>query len=1019
MNVAAWCIKNNRTALVLLLLIVVGGIMSYFSIGRLENPDFTIRTALVQTVFPGASPQKVEQLVTDTLEEAIRSIPELDTVTSQSMTGTSLIFVSIKEKYYDMKPIWDRLRIKVEQAAADLPEGAHTPVVNDEFGDVYGVVVALTGDGYTYRELKDAADDTRDELLKIGTVAKVDLFGTQEERVFVEFSNARLADTGFSPNQLAQSLAAQNAVQPGGKAVVEGESVVLEATGEFGSVEDLRLTTFAAMGSSEAIYLEDIADVRRGFVDPPTTLARFNGERAIVIAVNMVKGSNVSDMGEAVTARLAELQANLPLGLDFEMLAYQPTYVDRAIQDFMGNLAQAFLFVVIVMLLFAGLRMGLIAGSLIPVAMLMCMALLPSVGVELQQISIASLIIALGMLVDNGVVVSENILVRMGDGEERLSAATDAVTELKWPLLAASLTTICAFMPIAIADSAVGEFCLSMFIVVSLTLVCSWILALTLVPTLCYYFLKPKRQAQTFERGIYPAYRRFLLYCLRHRGRFLVAIVALFLISMWGFQFVPKLFFPANEREMFYVDFWQPYGTDIRTTAERAEELEAFLSADEEVVSVAMFVGSGGPRWYLSLSPEQNNANYAFLLVNTRTTEGVAGVIARAQTWLEDHLPDGRIRFNLLENGPPVGYPIQVRLSGDDLPTLYRLRDRLAELMADTAGVSGIHDDWGEWAKKLEVDVLQEQAKRAGLTSQDVALSLMTQISGLEATELREGSEIIPVILRSQEAYRADLGKVEGLNVYSYSSGRSVPLLTVAQSHLVWQPSNIRRRDAKRTMTLQADVHGRFSSEAIDDLIPRVDALMASEEWPAGYSVEFGGEDEESAEAQASIAAGFPLAFGLMILILVSQFNSFRRPLIIALTIPPMMIGITWGMLLTQAPFGFMAMLGMISLMGIIVNNAIMMIDRIEIERETGRSLEDAIVGSAMQRMRPILMTATTTIVGLIPLSLQGGEFWRPMANCIIFGLAFATVLTLVLCPVLYALFFRARFADYRWERTS
>jgi multidrug efflux pump subunit AcrB len=820
---------------------------------------------------------------------------------------------------------------------------------------------------------------------------------------------------GFSPQGLASALRNQNVLQPGGNARVGTERIVIEPTGEFKSLQDIKRVSLRSPGSAESVYLEDLATVRRDFIDPPSTISHFNGERCIMIAVSMSEEGKVTEMCKRVVQRVEALQRELPVGLDYHVFFSQDVYVDRSINDFMVNLLEAFFFVVIVMLIFTGLRMGLIAGALVPMAMLMSMAFMPLFNISLQQISIAALIISLGMLVDNGVVTSEDILVRLGAGQERFKAATGAVRELWLPLLSASLTTICAFLPIAIAKSDVAEFCLSLFQVVSITLLCSWFLALTLVPMLCYRFLKPKREKQTFNGRMYVAYRHLLISSLKMRYVFTVIIVAAFFVSSSGFKFVPKLFFPPNEREMLLVDMWQPYGTDIRVTEERVSRLEAYLlSRTNDVKEVGTFVGSGGPRWYLALEIEQDNPNYANLIINTTSIEGTPAFAEHLRNYLKREFPDSRCTVKLLEQGPPVGAPVQIMLSGPDMDTIYELRDQLIGTMADIPGIVNIREDWGEWTKKLEVDVNQEQAKRAGFTSEDVALSLQAQISGIEVTEYREGEETIPVIIRSQSAYREDLGKIESINIYSYMSGQSIPLLQLARTRLEWQPSNIRRRDRVRTMTIKADVEGRFASEVLAELQPAVAALQ--EEWPMGYDVEFGGENAESAEAEASIMAGLPTAMGLLVLILIAQFNSFRRPLIIGLTLPLMMIGIVPGLLLTNAPFGFMAFLGMISLLGIIVNNAIMMIDRIEIERAAGQTLEDAIVVAAQKRFRPIIMTATTTIVGLVPLSLQGGEMWRPMANTIIFGLAFATVLTLIMCPVLYSFFFGAVFKKYEWN---
>lgn len=1015
MNLGQWSVKNNVTVMVILTIVVLEGIFTHATISRKENPEFTVRSAMVTTVFPGASPAKVEQLVTDKLEEKIREMDEIKDVRSQSLTNLSIIMVDIQEKYKNIPEIWQKLRNKVADAVPGLPEGTLAPMVNDEFGDVFGIVFALTGDGYTYREIKDVSDYVRNQLLKLDTVGKVERYGIQDERIFIDFSNARLAEYGFSPALLAQLLSSQNAIQPGGSAVVGTERVIISATGEFKSLDQLRKTALQIPGRPESVALADIADIRRGFVDPPAALARFNQSPAIYIAVGMADGKNVMKMGEAVKKRIAEIEAELPVGLDFHILSWQPRFVGRSINEFMGNLLEAFVFVVAVVMMFAGLRTGLVVGALVPLAMMACITLMPLFKVELQKMSIASLIIALGMLVDNGVVVSENMLVRIAAGEDRFSAAGAAVKTLWKPLLSASLTTILAFLPIYIAQSDVGEYCGSLFIVVALTLMASWLLSLTMMPLFCTRFLKPKFQSQSFETRFYRFYRGALLLCLKAKPLFLLIVVAATLTALWGMKFVPKIFFPPNDREMFVVDFHQPYGTDIDTTVNRLKQLERFLLADEEVVSVGAFVGQAGPRWYLSLYLEDRGANYAQLVVNTKSISGMDRMVAATARYLDENFPDARHSVLKLENGPIVGAPIQIRLSGDDIQTLYGIRDKVVGAISRIPGVTNIRDDWGEWHTKLEVDVRQEHAKRAGFSSRDIALSLQMQLSGLTATDFREGKEIIPIVLRTKEAYRKDLGKIDGLNVYSFQDGRSVPLLQVADAYPEWEPSNIRRRNQTRCMTVKVDVVGRFTSEVLADVQARIQTLLSTDLLPTGYFLAYGGEAEESGDAQDSLISGIPLAFGLMVILLIAQFNALRPAIIIVLTVFPMFIGITIGLLVTRSPFGFMAILGVVSLFGILVNNAIMMIDQIETEIAEGKSPQDAIFLSAQKRLRPILMTTTTTMIGLLPLSIQGGTLWAPLANVLIFGLAFATVLTLALCPVLYSYLYRAGFKSYTW----
>ena len=1017
MNLAKWCIENNRTSIALFVIIALGGVMTFINISKDEDPDFTIRTALVTTQFPGATPQRVEELVTDKLEEKIRELSSVKVVRSQSMTGVSLIEVEFLDSIKDMGPTWQKLRNKVTDAESSLPSEALRPTVNDEFGDVYGIVLSLSGDGFSYRELKDAADDMRDQLLKIDGVGKVERWGTQAERIFVEFSNSRMASAGVSPFALAQMIDRQNTIQPSGSSQVGTERIVIEPTGEFKGVEDIYSLAIRPPGQKSSVRLADVTTITRGFADPPSTMARFNGEPGLFLAVSMADGGNITELGTRVKDRLAELEKDMYFGLDVNIVVFQPDYVDAAISDFMINLLESFVFVVIVILAFAGFRTGLIAGSLVPMAMLGCIALMPFFDVGIQRISIASLIISLGILVDNGVVVSEAILVRLASGEERLKAVVGAVGELWMPLLAASLTTVFAFLPIPLADNVTGEFCFSLFVVVTLALLCSWGLSMSMVPMMCYYVLKPKIRIETYMNRMYRAYRSLLLFCLRNRTLFLAGVLTCCVVAIWGFKFVPKMFFPPNERAQFTIDFWQPYGTDITATRDRVAEVEKFLLADEEVVGVGVFVGHGGPRWYLPLNLEQQNANLATFVVNTKSIDGVDGIISRTREEMDTHFPDADYSLKKLMNGPPVGAPLQIRITGPDIKTLYALRDRVASLVEAQPGVSRVWDDWGQWTKKMLVEVDQDKAREAGLTSYDVAVSLQTSMSGLQASSYREGDTIIPIILRNDEGFRQRLDKIDSLNVYSYESGTSVPLSQVATSRLDWQPSDIRRRDQARTMTVKADVaDGYYALTILGAVRPQIAAFMEQPDWPIGYGVEYGGEFEKSVESQEAINANMPLAMGLLILVLIFQFNSLRRPLIILLTLPPMMVGITAGMLATNAPFGFMPMLGMISLLGIIVNNAIMLIDRIEIQRGRGMDLADSIVLSAMERARPIIMTATTTIIGMIPLSLQGGEMWRPMANLIISGLAFATVLTLVLCPVLYSLFFRQKFAGYEWS---
>ncbi|KAB1437212.1 efflux RND transporter permease subunit [Pseudodesulfovibrio senegalensis] len=1016
MNIAEWTIRNRVTSLTIFALIIVAGIMTFRNIPRQEDPDFIIRTAMITTVFPGASPQKVEELVTDKLEEKIREMAEVETVTSESLSGLSLISVDVYESIKDVTPIWTKLRNKVDDAMPDLPAEAGKPMVNDEFGDVFGFLIAVTGDGYSYREVEDYADMVRNKLMTVDGIAKVDRWGRQEERVFIEFSNARFAELGLSPFMLQSIIRAQNTIQPSGQIFANPERINLRASGEFNSVDDIRNMNLRKPGGKDSIALEDVTTIHRGFKEPPSTMVRYNGQDCILLAVSMAVGNNISEVGQRLRDKSDEVLASLPVGIGLDYVIYTPDYVDEAVDGFVINLGQSFIFVVAVMLLFAGLRVGLICGALVPMAMLACIAFMPMFDVFLQRISIASMIIALGILVDNGVVVSENILVQLEAGADRMTAVKRTVSELSFPLLAASLTTIFAFLPIPLAPSSAGEYCVSLFIVITITLLASWLLSMTMVPMMCYGLLKPQPSEQTFSGRIYRTYRSLLTAALKQRTVFMGIILILCALSFWGFRFVPKIFFPPNERAQFMIDFWLPYGTDIRVTSERSAKLEEFLQKDPAFESMVTFIGAGGPRWYLPLDLEQNNENLTTFVVNIDDFDSLPGIMDRTEAELQAHYPDLRYRLKEMMLGPPSGAAIEIRISGDDMTTLYRLRDNIADLLHKQDSVVSVWDDWGNFTKQMVVQVDQNRARRAGLTSADIASSIQMQMSELQVSDFREGDKVIPIVLRTNRNYRDQLDKLLAINVYSSEDNISAPLLQVADIIPEWQPADVRRRDQVRTMTVQADVEGEFASEVLARVKPEIEKLMDSGEWPAGYTLEYGGSDEKSAESQAALMENMPLAMGLLILILVIQFNSIKKPMIIMLTLPPMMLGITPGMVLTQSPFGFMPMLGMISLLGIIVNNAIMLLDRMDLLQKDGMSLADSVVVAALQRSRPIIMTTVTTIIGLAPLIYSGGGMWRPMAILMASGLAGATVLTLLLCPVLYSLFYKVRFKDWRWD---
>jgi len=1024
MDVTRFAIENNRVTLTALAVICAAGYQAFLTLPQAEDPGFTIRTAVVITYFPGANPQRVEDLVTDKLEKAIQELPELDAVRSQSTTGVSVVTVDIKEEYREMRPIWDNLRRKVEKAKRELPDGVRGPFVNDEFGDTFGAIIAVTGDGYSYAELKDVAFDVRDMLLQLEDAGRIEMHGVQEERVFIEFDGARLAELGLSVGQLQQQLESQNILVPGGSVSTGVERIELEPTGSFESIDDLASTVIRSNEQGGLVYLEDIATISRGYNDPPDALMRANGYPALGVAVSTKSTGNIVRHGEEILALVDRLRGEYPAGLELSVVAFQPEVVERKVDEFVDNVLQAIGIVLVAMLLMLGPRTGMVVASLIPAAMLMSLAVMQQLDIGLNQMSLAALIIALGMLVDNAIVMSESIMVEMAAGKSAVDAAVDSAAELRIPLLTSSLTTSAAFLPIYLAESTVGEYTNQLFTVVTIALLSSWALALTVIPLLCVLFLKVQPAEDDGGDGLlYRIYRGLLIPALRLRWLTVAVVIGIFYVALQGFAYIPNIFFPPSDKPMFTVELEAPTGTDVERTERIVQAVEGFiqdelLPAEETadgVTSWSAYIGRGAPRFTLSYGPEQTRPEYAYMIINTTSTDAIPELRDRLDAYLTETFPDLRTVIQPLQNGPVVRHPIEVRLMGDDVDRLFEIVEQLKAQMRETPGVRGIGDDWGNRTKKIVVDVDNARARRAGLSNQDVALSLMSNLSGFAVTDYREGDEVIPVTMRSKSDDRRQIAALETMNVYSQSSGRSVPLQAVADLEVVWQPAKIFRRNRLKAVTVFGNLDpGVTAAEAMATIEPWVEEQSAT--WPLGFRHEFGGELEASGEGNESIGEKLPIAGLAIVLLLVGQFNSIRRPAIILLTIPLGLIGVVIGLLTTGSYMGFMTFLGIISLSGIVINNAIVLLDRIQIELDRGLPENRAVVEAAQRRLRPILLTTVTTVGGLIPLWLGGGVMFEPMAIAILFGLIFATALTLGVVPVLYAIFFRVGYSGFRWN---
>ncbi|APG27962.1 acriflavine resistance protein B [Syntrophotalea acetylenivorans] len=1028
MNLTRSALEKNRVTLVALLVVALAGLFYFSTLPRAEDPGFVVRVAQVLTYFPGASPERVEQLVTDKLEKVIQEIPQIDYIESESKPGVSVIWVNILERHKEMRPIWDDLRRKVTRATGELPDEVVGPFVNDEFGDIFGIIVAISGEDFSYAELKEMADDCRNDLLLNPHIAKVDIQGIQQERIFVEYQNARLAELGLSPFQLKGILEARNIIIPGGEIFTDREQIVLEPTGNFDSVADLKRTVITLPGRDGVVYLEDIVDIRRDYIDPPTSRVHYKGKPALTLALNLREGGDMLALGDDVKRALERFRQAYPVGVDFDIVAFQPEHVKRKVDEFVTNLLQAMVIVLVVMLIFLGLRTGLAVSSLIPMAMIMALLVMGLLGIGIDQMSLAAMIIALGMLVDNAIVMSESVMVLMGEGKSAVEAAIESAQELKIPLLTSSLTTAAAFLPIYLAKSSTGEYTAPLFKVVTITLLSSWLLSLTMTPLFCVYFIRVKKNTEqgSYNNTFYRRYRGFLLFILRNRLLTLVTVLLIFMVAMASFRFVPKMFFPPHNKPIFSAELRLPVGTPLKRMEAVVQQIEDFMQAEmmadpkqdkEGLVSWVSYIGSGAPRYMLPYSPEAPSPEYTYMLINGSSRDhNLAEMIPRLERYCLNNFPDLTPKIRPLILGPPIENPVEVRLSGKDTDRLFDLAQQTKEQLANIPGSRNITDNWGARTKKLVVQINQPRALRAGLTSRDIAVSLQTILSGIQTTEYREEDELIPVTLRSVAADRKDIGKLESHNIYVQQTGQSVPLKQVADINIAWQPGKIIRRDRVRTITVQSNIDSGANAIAIGQ---QIDGWLKeqSRNWPFGDKYQLGGEIETSGKANKSIAVNLPLTTLLILLLLVGQFNSLRRPLIILLTIPLGMIGVTFGLLVTGSYFGFMTLLGIIALCGIVINNAIVLIDRINIEiDEHGQDPATAILESAQRRLRPILLTTATTMGGLLPLWLSGGPMWEPMAISIIFGLLFATILTLGLVPVLYSLLFRVNFRNFTYR---
>ncbi len=1007
MRIGETAIERARLVTFAVLLVAGVGIFAFTQLGRLEDPEFTIRSALVLTQYPGADAARVEQEVTEPLELQIQQLGELDDLESFSRDGFSLIYVHVDDRYggQRLRQIWDELHKQVYRAAAELPSEVRGPLIEDDYGDVYGVLLALTGDGFSYADLEEITEDVQQELLRVPDVAKVDIFGSQGERIYLETTRAKIAELGLHPQLVALALNRRNVVEPSGFVELGPRELPIYTSGLFRSIDEIARMQIRSPVTGELVRVEDFAEVGRGYADPPEAMLRFNGEATLALGVVPTEGANVVELGRRVQDEIARIEQRLPAGVEFGVIALQSEEVERAIGEFLTNLGSAVAIVLVVMMVSLGLRTGVIVGVGVPLSILATFAVMWVSGIELHRVSLGALVIVLGMLVDNAIVVSELMLVKMQRGDERIEAAREAVSETALPLLAATLIAMLAFSPVVMTQSATGEFTGALFWVVAASLLASWLLSVTLTPVMGYRYLRPSGGAGSdpYDHRIYGWFRTLTRTVLAYRRTTLLGVLGLLVVAFLGFLLVPQIFFPPAQRAQFLVDYWLPEGSRIEQTSGDMREIEAFLGGLDEVTDVTAFIGEGAPRFYLPMIPEPPNPAFGQILVNLGEVEDLDATMEKTRAFMSRRFADAQPRVRPMQLGEPVRYPLKLRISGRDKDELHALQAEARRVIEEHPGVAEVRHNWRQRTARLEVVVDQDRAALANVSSAGVAEALQAGFAGRPIGLYHEGDERIPIVWRFPAEDRLDAANVANMIVWPEGPGRPVPLAQVAEIELSWAESMIWRFNRRRAITVQADLKPGFTSHGVQhDLDDAVQAL----ELPAGYSLEWDGETAQAAEARADVLGPVPVVLGLIALILMAQFNSYRRTAIIFLTVPLGLFGASFGLLIFRQPFGFMALLGVMSLAGMIIRNAIVMIEQIDLESERRERVFDAVLEASVSRVRPVLLAAMTTVLGMLPLAISG-PFWAPMALAIMFGLAFASVLTLLVVPVLYAALFR------------
>jgi multidrug efflux pump subunit AcrB len=1023
-NLAYYALKNDRVTYMIFLMIIVLGISAYFALPQNSMPPITIRNASIVTNYTGASPKRIEQLITVPIEEVIQEIPEVKNISSTSRTGISIVSVSLYDyvKAEDLQPIWDKMRRKIEGIENNLPNGIMGPnVQDDDIGVTYGIFIGLKNDGFEYNKLEDYAEYVRTEIIKLQDAAKVEIGGVIDQRIYIDYNDEELTNYGLSGQLLQSYISSTNIITPAGEVSLENERIILEASGNLESVDELKNILISIPGGT-SLPLSEIATVRRDYVTPRENIIKINGTEAMAIYVSMKDGANITRLGEEIDSLIPQLNQTLPLGIEAVRIASQDYEVAKSVDNFIKNVVQSVLIVFLVIIIFLGFRAGLVVASIIPSVIIMSFLLMNYIGTGLNQVTLAGFIIALGLLVDNAIVVVESIIERIEAGDTKFQASVNTCKEFFVPLLISSLTTSAAFLSFFLAESVLGEMMGNLFIVVTIALLSSWLMAFTLVPLLAMALLKikpkhEKKSSSSVFSKLIPLYSKLIRFTLKKPFIPIIGVILLFFLSIYGFTKLPFQFMPNSERNLITLELDLPLGTKIEVTESTITKIEEFIAdslwiENKEGVGIldwSTYIGVGPNSFDQGYNPGEQNSSYAYIIINTTSQGANQPMIDILEAFAKENVLDGSVTVAELVQGGGASVPIEVRLSGNDPAKLNKAALDVKKQLLSIKGTKNIDDNWGPKIKKFYVNIKPENLASSGLTNQDVAQSLNTLLSGMNVGDFREDDLTIPIVLRSRSVDEIEYKNLESINVYAQGTGQSVPLGQVADIDLKWQYPKILRRNLDLNITIECFIDADVTAT---EVMAALKPWMAekSKEWASAINYEYGGESESSDEAMGAVIENLPISLFIMIVLLIIQFNSFRTTFVILSTIPFVLIGMVAGLLITGSFFSFTAFLAIISLAGIVINDAIVLIDktRQQMEIQPDKPI-DALIEAAKSRLQPIMLTTFTTSFGMIPLWIGGGVMWQPMAISIIFGLFFGTIILLIYVPALYKLVYRLK----------